>query len=197
MITLALALTFFLVANPIGNSPAIMALIKGYSFERQKVIVLREAFISFLIAIFFQFFGEVFLGVLGISDYALSLTGGTVLFLLALSMIFHGPESPETTTLKAEPFIVPIAMPIITGPGLMTMIMIRTREAENFWMVTIAIIIAWIGVTLVLGFAPYLQKLIGKRGMDALEQIMGMILGLIAVNMLVNGAFLFVKTLKG
>lgn len=190
-----LALTFFLVANPIGNSPAIMALLKNFDFDRQKKIVLREAFISFLIAIFFQFFGEIFLGALKISDYALSLTGGIILFILALRMIFHAPESADETARKTEPFIVPIATPIISGPGLMTMIMIRTREAENFWLVTLAIIIAWVGVTFVLGFAPYLQKLIGKRGMDAMEQVMGMILGLIAVNMIINGAHLFVKTL--
>lgn len=172
-----------------------MALIKDYDFERQKKIVLREAFISFLIAIFFQFFGEIFLGALKISDYALSCTGGVVLFLLALRMIFHVPEITTGSEKKTEPFIVPIATPIISGPGLMTMIMVSARAATNFWLITVAIVIAWIGVTLVLGFAPYLQKLIGKRGMDAMEQVMGMILALIAVNMIVNGVHLFVKTL--
>jgi MarC family membrane protein len=191
----SLALIFFLVANPVGNSPAIMALIKDYDFERQKKIMLREAFISFLIALFFQFFGEYFLATLKISDYALSCTGGIVLFILALRMIFHAPETTTETTKKSEPFIVPIAMPIISGPGLMTIIMVKTRIVPDFWLVTLGIIIAWIGVTLVLGFAPYLQKLLGKRGMDAMEQVMGMILALIAVNMIVNGGLLFVKTL--
>lgn len=190
-----LAITFFLVANPIGNSPTIMALIKNYDFEKQKRIVLREAFFSFLIAIFFQFFGDFFLSSLGISLYALSLTGGIILFTIALQMIFHKPEALTETKLAHEPFIVPIAMPIISGPGLMTMIMVSAREADNFLGITFAIILAWVGVTTVLWLSPNLQKIIGIRGMDALEQIMGMILGFIAVNMIINGTHLFVKTL--
>jgi len=192
-----LAITFFLVANPVGNSPAIMALLKNYDFAKQKRIMLRESFISFLVAIFFQFFGDLFLGALGVSLYALSFTGGIVLFATALRMIFQKPESPTETKLTTEPFFVPIAMPIISGPGLMTIIMVKARETEDFLGISLAIVIAWIGVTAVLWLSPNLQKVVGKRGMDALEQIMGMILGLISINMIVDGAHQFVKTLQG
>ena len=193
---LGLALTFFLVANPIGNSPTILMLLKDYEFDRQKKIVLREAIISLIIALFFQFFGEIFLSMLKIKPWALTLTGGIVLFLVALQMIFHKPEIESESTLKQEPFIVPIATPLISGPGLMTMIMISSREpgAQTFW-ITFAILVAFAGVIAVLVSAPYLQKLIGKRGMAGLEQVMGMILGLISMQMVVNGSFAFVKTL--
>lgn len=193
---LSIALIFFLVANPIGNSPTISALIKHWDFERQKKIVFRESMISFILALFFQFFGELFVGTLQISDYALTLTGGIVLFMIALQMIFHKPESASEGTPKQEPFIVPIAIPLISGPGLMTMIMVSSREAQNNLKITLAIVIAWIGVTAVLVCAPYLQRIIGKRGMEALEQVMGMVLGLISMNMIVNGAKLFVNTLS-
>ena len=193
---LNIALVFFLVANPIGNSPTILALVKHYDFNRQKKIIFREAMISLLIALFFQFFGELFLGMLHISKYALTLTGGIVLFCLALQMIFHKPESVEDAVHRQEPYIVPIATPLISGPGLMTMIMVTAREEQNDILITFAILIAWIGVTVVLVGSPYLQKLIGKRGMAAMEQIMGMILGLISINMIVNGAKDFFQTLS-
>lgn len=193
---LAIAVIFFLVANPIGNSPAILALIKNYDFARQKKIVFREAMISLFIALFFQYVGEVFLGMLKVSDYALTITGGLVLFLTALQMIFHKPESAAEAANKTEPFIVPIATPLITGPGLMTMIMVSSKEVNNNWTITLAILITWIGVTAVLVGGPYVQRLIGKRGMAALEQVMGMILGLISISMLFNGFKLFVKTLS-
>lgn len=193
---LGIALIYFLVANPVGNSPAILALVKHYDFNRQKKIIFREAMISLLLALFFQFFGELFLGLLKISDYALTLTGGIVLFLVALQMIFHEPEVEGAVSLKQEPFIVPIATPLISGPGLMTTIMVSSRELNNNFKITLAILITWVGVTAVLVGAPYLQKLIGKRGMAAMEQVMGMILGLISVNMIVNGTSLFVKTLS-
>lgn len=193
---LALALQYFLVANPVGNSPAILSLVKSFDFDRQKKILFRESFISLIIALFFQYFGEIFLTTLQISNYALTLTGGIVLFLVALQMLFHKPEVEVEGAIKQEPFIVPIATPLISGPGLMTMIMISSAEADNTFEITIAILIAWIGVIGVLVSAPYLQKLIGKRGMAAMEQIMGMILGLISMGMILKGADLFVKTLS-
>jgi len=187
---------YFLVANPIGNSPTILSLVKDFDFDQQKKIIFREAMISLLIALFFQFFGELFLGILQVNDFALTLTGGIVLFLLALQMIFQKPENGEGPQAKREPFIVPIATPLISGPGLMTMIMITSKAEANDFKTTLAILVAWIGVTLVLIGAPYLQKIIGKRGMAALEKVMGMILGLISMEMIVKGTALFIKTLS-
>ncbi len=192
----ALALTFFLVANPIGNSPAMLALVKDFPFERQKIIIFREGIIAFIIAIFFQFFGELFLGALHISDYALALTGGMVLFIVALQMLFHKPEEKQGVQLKQEPFIVPIATPLISGPGLMTMIMVSSRAEANDLKMTLAIMLAWVGVMAVVIGAPYLQKLIGKHGLAALEQVMGLVLGLMSMQMIINGAYLFAKTLS-
>lgn len=194
--TLAIALMFFLVANPIGNSPTILALIKNFDFEKQKKIVFREAMISLGLALFFQFFGEVFLGMLHVKDFALTFTGGIVLFIIALQMIFHKPENDQNLQTIREPFIVPIATPLITGPGLMTMIMVTSRTEGSDLKITLAIFIAWIGITAVLLGAPYLQKIIGKRGLAALEQVMGLILGLISMQMIVNGSFIFAKTLS-
>lgn len=196
MSTFELALQLFLVANPIGNSPTMLALVKNFPFERQKKIIFREGIISFIIAIFFLFFGELFLRGLHISDYALTLTGGIVLFLVALQMLFHKPEEKKDIQLKQEPFIVPIATPLISGPGLMTMIMVNSRLEANDIKMTFAVVLAWIGVMAVVIGAPYLQKLIGKRGLAALEQVMGLILGLMSMQMIVKGAEQFVKTLS-
>lgn len=196
MSTLAIALTFFIVANPLGNSPTILSLVKNYDFDRQRKIILREGIFAFLIAIFFQFFGEFFLSSIQVSDYSLTLTGGIVLFIVTLQMIFHLPESTESSQSKQEPFIVPIATPILSGPGLMTMIMVSSKIEQNNFKIASAITIAWIGVLAILVSSPYLQKLIGKRGMTALEQVMGLVLGLISMQMIVNGALLFAQTLK-
>lgn len=190
-----MALTFFLVANPIGNSPTILSLVKNFDFEKQKKIVFRESMISLIIALFFLFFGEVFLNLLNISSYALKFTGGIVLFLVALQMIFHKPENAQDEEHKKEPFIVPIATPIISGPGLMTMIMVSS-STNSMVVVFFAILLAWVGVTSILVSAPYIQKLVGKRGMAGMEQVMGMILGLMSMQMIVHGSEEFVKTLQ-
>lgn len=190
-----IALTFFLVANPIGNSPAIIALVKDFPFERQKKIMLREGFFALLLALFFQYLGEHFLNLLNIKNYAVTLCGGTLLFLVSLQMIFsrHGQE--ETKALKQEPFIVPIATPLLSGAGLLTMIMLKSHEMQNNFLITLAILIAWVGVIAVLAGAPYLQKILGQRGLLALEQLMGLILAMISIELLVKGANLFRETL--
>lgn len=192
---LAIALTFFLVANPIGNTPAIIALIKDYSFEHQKKIMLRESLLALLLALFFQFFGEVFLGALHVQDYAVTLSGGILLLFVAFSMIFAEKEEGPSVAAKQEPFFVPIATPIISGPGLLSIIMLYSKQEANNTKISIAILLAWVGVFIVLNSAPYLQKVLGKRALVALEQLMGMILALLSMQMVVKGAILFVKTL--
>lgn len=189
----SIALTLFLVANPIGNSPTFVSLVKDFPFERQRIIMLREAIFSLLIALFFQFFGEVFLQMLQVNDYALALTGGTLLFFTAINMLFPKQEQEGAKTLKKEPFIVPIATPLVTGPGCMALIMLFSAE-NSVMTVTSAILIAWTAITVILCLSPYLLKLFGKRGMEALAQVMGLVLGLMALQMFLNGALKFIHT---
>lgn len=192
-----IALTFFLVTNPIGNSPAILALVKDFEFERQRKILLREGLIALFIALFFQYFGELFLGVLQVQDFAVSITGGLLLFLVALGMIFStGDTSNESKQQKQEPFIVPIATPILSGPGLMAIIMLFSRQEANNLKITFAILLAWVFVLAVVATAPYLQRLLGKRGLVALEQLMGMLLAMMSAGMILNGIKIFVEHYK-
>lgn len=195
MSLLQIAIIFFLVTNPIGNTPTILALVKDYDFNKQRWILFREGVFSLLIALFFQYFGEYFLQALNASSYALTLCGGTLLFLVALKMIFPLSDLHTANKPKQEPFIVPIATPLMSGPGLMTIIMINSKLEANNWKITGAILLAFSGVIAIMLVAPYLQRIIGKRGLLALEQVMGMILGLIAMEMVVKGVNLFVETL--
>lgn len=197
MTIFAIALMFFLVANPIGNSPAILAIIKDFDFDKQKKIMLRESIFALCLAIFFQFFGEWFLDMINVEGYSLGICGGALLFLVSLTMIFPKAETVDTqkAAIKQEPYFVPIATPLITGPGLMTIIMVKSNEMENNLLILGAILIAWIGVTVVLITAPYLQKLLGKKGLLALEQLMGMLLSLMSMTMIVNGFQKFYNTL--
>lgn len=190
-----LALIFFIVTNPIGNCPTIIALIKDHSIKEQQKILFREAMFSMGLAIFFLFLGDTFLKCLKIDNYALTLSGGTLLFIVALKMIFSSGSSSQQGGPKQDPFFVPIATPLLSGAGLMTMIMLYSKQEANDLKILIAILVAWIGVTFVLVTAPYLQVFLGKRGLAALEQLMGMLLAMIAIEMVVNGAYLFLKAL--
>lgn len=194
---LAVAFTFFLVANPVGNSPAIIALIKDFDFDLQKKIVLRESFFSFLLAIFFQYFGEVFLQLLEISNTTVSLCGGILLLLVALNMIFTPSQGDVSNRpVHQQPFLVPIATPLISGPALLTIIMLYSRKLESNLLVTLAIVLAWLGITGVLVASPYLQRILKKRGLAALEQLMGLLLAMMAVEMTMQGISKFISGME-
>jgi len=190
-----IALKLFLVTNPIGNAPTILALVKDFPPERQQKILLREAFFAFLLAVFFQFVGRAFLSVLGVEDYALRLCGGVLLFLVGLGMVFPVHEKMQAGVLKQEPFIVPIATPLLSGAGLMSIIMTFSAEVDNHLTMFLAILLAWAGVTAVMAGAPFLLRLFGKRGMDALEKLMGLVLVMISVEMFVQGLNDFIQSL--
>jgi len=189
----SLAFTFFVVANPVGNSPVILALIQDFDYQKQKKIMFREAVLALLLALFFQFFGELFLGLIQVKSYALTYCGGILLSLVALSMIFPTPPE-DVKQMKREPYFVPIATPLIAGPGLMTVIMAKSQEMTQWWVITVAIVLAWIPVTLALVGSPLMQKVLKRRGMVALEQLMGMILMLISVEMIVSATMMYLNS---
>lgn len=195
MSILQLALVFFIVTNPIGNSPTIIALIKDHDLRDQQKILFRESMFAMILAIFFLFLGETFLGSLHIQNFALQISGGILLYLVALKMIFSHPDGHPGQAPKQAPFIVPIATPLLSGAGLLTMIMLYSQEEANDMKILSAILLAWVGITGVLVSAPYMQLFFGKRGMAALEQLMGMLLSMIAMEMIVRGSSLFVTAL--
>ncbi|MCE5294392.1 MAG: hypothetical protein LLF94_07235 [Chlamydiales bacterium] len=186
-----IALALFLVANPIGNAPAFVAIVKNFDFHRQRIILFREAIFSFLLALFYLFVGERFFSLLQIQPYAISLAGGTILFLIALGMIFPSNHGSSKDRLQQEPFIVPIAIPLISGGGVLSTIMYYSAKEQDTFKIFMAIVIAFIGVTAIVVSSAYLQKLLGKRGLAALEQLMGMILAMISMEIFVKGFTMF------
>lgn len=190
-----LAIYFFVVTNPIGNSPTIVALVKDFPLREQQKILFRESMFSLALAIFFLYLGESFLSCLCIEQYALQISGGVLLFLVALRMIFTGAQETNEQRPKTPPFIVPIATPLISGAGLFATIMVYASQEQNNMKVLTGILLAWAVITPILVFAPYLQLLLGRRGLLALEQLMGMILLMIALDLVVAGSAHFITAL--
>lgn len=193
---LEISIAFFLVANPFGNSPAIIALIKDFDFATQKKIMLRESLLALCLALFFQYFGKMFLEQLEVSLYTLRLAGGILLLLVALDMIFYTPPEKTDGPLKKEPLFVPIATPLITGPALLTIIMVYATQMNDNFKVSLALCITWVAVTSGLIAAPYLNKILKKRGLIALEQLMGLFLTMLAVGMITQGITEFVQAME-
>lgn len=181
-------LTLLLVMDPLGNVPMFLSVLNSVAPQRRKKIILRETFIAFVILAMFLFFGKYILEGMQISQPALSVAGGIILFLIAVRMIFpHEDGNPHSKQIN-EPFIVPLAIPFVAGPSTMTVVMLlATQQPDNLGLWFVALLIAWVICTMILVFAENLRKILGERGLIAVERLMGMILTTMAVQMFLNG----------
>jgi multiple antibiotic resistance protein len=192
---ISMVLMLFVIIDPIGITPAVVALTKDFGFEKQRHIIIREVLLGFGIALFFQYFGDFFLNQIAIQDFALRIAGGILLFLVALEMIFPQVTSALKTDAKnkQDPFIFPIATPLLAGPGLLTLLMLLSRTKIPPLKITAAVTIAWIFAAIVLAVAPYLHRICGKAGLLILEQIMGLFLAFVALELFLTGVKLFIN----
>lgn len=182
-------ITLFLVMDPLGNVPMFLAALNNVNPLRHRRIILRETFIAFLILLFFLFFGKYILEYMQISESALSIAGGILLFLIAIRMIFpHQDGGQDSNRRHEEPFIVPLAIPMIAGPSTMTVVMLlATTAPQHMWLWTMSLFLAWVFCTVILVFAAFLRKIFGERGLTAIERLMGMILTTMAIQMFLTG----------
>jgi MarC family membrane protein len=192
------ALILLLVMDPVGNIPLFVSLLKDVEPARRAAIIVRECAIAFAVLLAFVFTGRQFLDLLGLSDSSLNIAGGVILFLIALRIIFKHPEGIFGDRLhEGEPFIVPLAIPSIAGPTAMaTVVLLVSRAPERMleWVIALGVAMA---ITLAfLLFAERISKLVGERGLLALERLMGLILTAIAVEMLLRGIEAFVRQLQ-
>ena len=186
MSLLSAMLTLFLVMDPLGNIPLFLVLLENVSPQRRRRILLRESTIALGFLMAFLFAGPYILGFLQISRPALGIAGGLVLFLISLRMIFPVPGGMFGPSPEGEPFIVPIAIPLIAGPSAIATVMLFATRSRARWEWVIAILGAWAASTLILLASTFLRRVIRRRGLIAIERLMGMILLTVSVQMLLS-----------
>ena len=187
----------FLVLDPLGNVPIVASLLKQVDSRRRARVVLRECMLAYVILIAFMLGGRQFLELMHLSEISLSIAGGVILFMIAIRMVFKSPEGLFGDTLDHEPFIVPLAIPMIAGPSaLATVMLMVSREPAKLGIWIGALTAAMVVTTLILSLGERIEKLLGKRGMEAVERLMGLILTAIAVEMLLGGLKQFLLQLK-
>ncbi len=197
METLSVAFALFLLMDPLGNIPLFISILKNISPKRQKRIILRELLIALLVMIGFNFLGENLLDALDVSTYTVLIAGGIILFLISLKMIFPQPHAalPDLPKEK-EPFIVPLAIPLVAGPAVLAAIILYAKKETSLVVPLLAIFIAWAASTLILLSSPWLSKILGPRGISACEKLMGLLLIMLSIQMLLSGVSEYIKTLS-
>jgi MarC family membrane protein len=185
---LSAAVLMFFVMDPLGNVPFFLSAVRHVERSRQRRVIARELLIALVVLVFFLFLGQYILDVLHISATALRISGGVVLLLIAMRMIFPTPDNSMREEVAGEPFIVPLAVPYTAGPSaLATELLLVSREPERWPVWLGAVLLAWFATALILYSATTVSRYLGDRGLIAIERLMGMLLITVAVQMLMDG----------
>lgn len=182
------ALLLFLILDPLGNIPIFLSLLRGLSPKRQRFIIARELLIALGVLMLFLWAGKYALELMHLRQESVSIAGGIVLFLIGIRMIFPPPEGLMGELPEGEPFIVPMAIPLVAGPsGMAAVMLMGSNHPGRLVDWSLALLLAWGGTAAILFFAPVLYRWLGTRVLTAVERLMGMLLVAISVQMFMDG----------
>ena len=190
-----LTLTLFLLMDALGNIPVFLAFLKNIPPRKRRYIILREMAIALFVMILFAFFGDNFLTAISVSESSVYITGGIILFIIGLKMLFPGTLPLEQTfATSGEPFIIPLAIPFVAGPAVLAALMIYAKANIPPLILVAATFLAWLLSCILFLSSTGLYKILGDKGIKALENLMGLILLLMAVQMFLNGVHHYTTT---
>ena len=205
MITEILTKIFFLIAviDPLGSVPVYLEATKQLDQKHKRKVALRASFIAFLILLFFIVVGQLILEGMDVSLDAFQISGGVILFLFALTMIF-GEGKPESEKHLIKDYkhvtIFPVAIPSIASPGAIMAVVLLTDNnlysIQQQAMTTLLTLVVIALTTLTLLAANIVQKRIGEYGITVISKVMGLILAAYAVQSILNGLKDFFIVLK-
>jgi multiple antibiotic resistance protein len=185
---LAAALTLFLVMDPLGNIPVFLSVLGQVPPARRRIVLARELVFSLLVLLGFLFCGRQLLAVLGLEEPTVGIAGGIVLFLIALRMVFPQEGGVLGDSPEGEPFVVPLAIPLIAGPSTLATLLLLVQSQPgrpSLWLGALAV--AWTATAAILLSSTLLYRMLKQRGLVAMERLMGMLLVMLAVQMFLDG----------
>lgn len=182
------ATVLLFVMDPFGNAPLVLKLLENVAPERRRWVIARELLIALAVLMVFLFAGQAILDFLGLQRESVTIAGGIVLGIIGLRLIFPRPDGIMGHQPEGEPFLVPLAIPLIAGPSAMaTVILMARNDPREMGRWALAILAAWGVTAAVLLAAPALYRVLRERGLQAIARLMGMLLIMIAVQMVLNG----------
>lgn len=194
MTILSAALLLFLILDPLGNIPIFLSVLKPLPPRRQRVVVVRELLIALAVLMGFLWVGRHFLELMHLRQESVQIAGAIVLFVIGIRMIFPRPEGLMGELPGGEPFIVPLAIPLVAGPsGMAAVMLMGSNEPDRLGEWSLALLIAWGATAAILFSATVLYRLLGRRALTAVERLMGMLLVAISVQMFLDGIGTYLK----
>ena len=189
--------TLFAVINPLGITPIFVAMTEKYDSETRSKIARKGIITGSVILIVFTLLGSIIFQFYGITVEAFQIMGGVIFFRSGMRMLDAKVGRSRTTESEREEFkdtdeiaISPIGVPLITGPGAITGVVILSGKAPTNFSVLVllfSVIISMFIFYFILKAGNYIGQKIGIAGMRVIERMMGLILMVIAVQFIING----------
>jgi MarC family membrane protein len=177
-----------LVLDPFGSLPIVISVMRNVAPDRRSRVVLRETAIAFAMLLGFMLAGQGFLKLMHLSERSLEVAGGVILLIIAMRMIFSGGSELYDSDSAREPFVFPLAVPLLAGPSAMaTVLLLASRQPDRLWHWIGALSLALALSGLVLLAAERIRRLIGNSMVAAIEKLMGLVLTAVAVEMILAG----------
>jgi len=203
---LSVFIPLFIIVNPSSTLALFSAITSSYSKVERKKTAKNATIYASILLIIFAIAGSAILEYLQIDIYSLRIAGGVLLAFVGLDMTRRGQQFGETAPgkeQKADFALVPLAMPSLSGPGAITIIIVSMKNLtiDNSWYIAfliaiIAIILTMIITFLIFSSSTYIIKALGKKGMDAFTRVMGLLTVAIAVQFALIGLASWVSTLN-
>ncbi|MEI4220252.1 MAG: YhgN family NAAT transporter [Candidatus Dasytiphilus stammeri] len=193
----SVTMLLFIVMDPLGNLPIFMLILKPLENKRRQMIIIREMILALIIMLLFFLTGEKILTLLNLRTEIVSISGGIVLFLIAIKMIFPSEQSSANTYISAgeEPFIVPLAIPLVAGPTVLaTLILLSHKYQHRIISMMAALLVSWLATLVLLMSSGIFLRILGEKGLNALERLMGLILIMLGSQMILDGLRVYLSS---
>ena len=186
----------FVIVNPLTTAFAFMSLTTRMKEERKREIALRATKISTGLFFIFALLGGVIFQLFGITLAAFRIAGGIILFGIAMGMIRSQGEDERKQTkpegdIADDISVIPLAIPFISGPGSIATVMILTSEAPTIYhtgLVFVAVLVTTVTCYYSMIYSKVIVKYLGDSGKQIITKVFGLILAVISVQFVINGA---------
>ena len=193
----AFLLQLFIIVDPVAGVPLYLAITPNNSGAERRTMAMRGCLVAFLVVVFFLLGGPPVLAYLGISTPAVRITGGVLLFAIALEMLYGRSTGTQTSRreeqlaeAKADISITPLAIPLLAGPGAIATCLLFSRRAASvadYLLLLAAAATVFVLTYLMLARASTLARWLGILGTTIITRVMGLILAFLAVQYVIDG----------
>lgn len=198
--------TLLAVVNPLEALPIFLSLSQDQSTRDRRKLAFRSCWYALLLIIAFLLFGTFVLEIFGVNLAMVRTVGGIILMRIGFGLFMNGSEGNSTSSSSSgggntDPAFVPMAMPIMFGPGVLATVLGMTslKSSSEEWFSILMICLAAIAcmsiIFLILAYADKIVKRIGKKGIDAATRIVGFFVATMGMGLIFHGLSEFVKKL--